>query len=43
VSPAAHLTHEPLLLHLAPEFPERLLELLAIFDDDLQTQFDILS
>jgi hypothetical protein len=43
VGPTPHLAHEPLLLHLAPEFPERLLELLAIFDGDLQTQFDILS
>ena len=40
---ATHLAHEALLLHLAPEFPKRLLELLAILDDDLQTQFDILS
>jgi len=29
----AHLTHEPLLLHLAPELAERLLELLGILDD----------
>ena len=29
----AHLTHEPLLLHFAPELAERLLELLGILDD----------
>jgi hypothetical protein len=29
----AHLTHEPLLLHLAPELAESLLELLGILDD----------
>ena len=29
----AHLAHEPLLLHLAPELAERLLELLGILDD----------
>ncbi len=29
----AHLTHESLLLHLAPELAERLLELLGILDD----------
>ena len=30
---ASHLAHEPLLLHLAAEFPKRLLELLGILDD----------
>jgi hypothetical protein len=29
----SHLTHEPLLLHLAAELPKRLLELLGILDD----------
>jgi hypothetical protein len=35
--PAAHLAHEPLLLHLAPELAQRLLEFLRILYDDLQT------
>src|SRR5205814_5434357 len=30
----AHLAHEPLLLHLAPKFPQSLLELLGILDYD---------
>jgi hypothetical protein len=30
----AHLAHEPLLLHLAAELPECLLELLRILDYD---------
>src|SRR5438477_1776982 len=30
----AHLAHEPLLLHLAPELPEGLLELFGILDYD---------
>ena len=30
---ASHLAHEPLLLHLAAEFPKRLLKLLGILDD----------
>jgi hypothetical protein len=34
--PAAHLTHEPLLLHLAPKLAQCLLELLRILYDDLQ-------
>jgi hypothetical protein len=29
----SHLAHEPLLLHLAPELAQRLLELLGILDD----------
>src|SRR5258708_6249876 len=33
VRAASHLAHEPLLLHLAAEFPKRLLELLGILDD----------
>jgi hypothetical protein len=33
VRTAAHLAHEPLLLHLAAELPKRLLELLGILDD----------
>jgi hypothetical protein len=33
VRTASHLAHEPLLLHLAAEFPKRLLELLGILDD----------
>ena len=31
-----HLAHQALLLHLAPELPQRLLELLRILDDYLQ-------
>ena len=31
---AAHLAHEPLLLHLAPELSESLFELLRILDHD---------
>jgi len=34
VRTAAHLAHEPLLLHLAPELPESLFELLRILDHD---------
>jgi hypothetical protein len=34
VRTAAHLAHEPLLLHLAAELPKRLLELLGILYDD---------
>jgi hypothetical protein len=34
VRTAAHLAHEPLLLHLAPELPKGLFELLRIFDYD---------
>ena len=34
VRTAAHLAHEPLLLHLAPELPEGLFELLRILDYD---------
>jgi hypothetical protein len=37
VCPAPHLAHEPLLLHLATELAQRLLELLRILYDDLQT------
>jgi len=33
VRTAPHLAHEPLLLHLAAEFPQSLLELLGVFDD----------
>src|ERR1700693_5040903 len=33
VRTASHLAHEPLLLHLATEFPKRLLELLGILDN----------
>src|SRR5438874_532324 len=33
VGSSAHLAHEPLLLHLAPELAERLLELLGILYD----------
>ena len=33
VRTASHLAHEPLLLHLAAELPESLLELLGILDD----------
>jgi hypothetical protein len=33
VRTASHLAHEPLLLHLAAEFPKGLLELLGILDD----------
>jgi len=33
VRTAPHLAHEPLLLHLAAEFPQGLLELLRVFDD----------
>ena len=35
--PAAHLTHEPLFLHLAPKLAQCLLEFLRIFDHDLQS------
>ena len=34
----AHLADEALLLHLAPELPQRLLELLRILDYDLQPE-----
>jgi len=34
VRTAAHLAHEPLLLHLAPELAESLFELLRILDYD---------
>jgi hypothetical protein len=34
VRTASHLAHEPLLLHLAAELPESLLELLGILDYD---------
>jgi len=33
VRTASHLAYESLLLHLAAEFPESLLELLGVFDD----------
>jgi hypothetical protein len=33
VRTASHLAHEPLLLHLAAEFPKRLFELLGVLDD----------
>src|ERR1700693_4069246 len=33
VRTAPHLAHEPLLLHLAAEFPKGLFELLGVFDD----------
>ncbi len=33
---AAHLANQALLLHLAPELSQRLLELLRILDDYLQ-------
>ncbi len=34
VRAAAHLTHEPLLLYLAPELPKSLFELLRVLDYD---------
>ena len=34
VRSATHFAHEPLLLHLATELPQRLLELLGVLDDD---------
>jgi hypothetical protein len=34
VRTAAHLAHEPLLLHLAPELAKSLFELLRILDHD---------
>jgi hypothetical protein len=34
VRTAAHLAHEPLLLHLAPELAKSLFELLGILDYD---------
>jgi hypothetical protein len=43
VSATPHLTNESLLLHLAPELSQRLLELLRILDDDLQTVITPLS
>jgi hypothetical protein len=43
VGAAPHLAHESLLLNLAPELPQRLLELLRILDDDLQTVITPLS
>jgi hypothetical protein len=43
VRPAAHLAHEALLLHLAAELAQRLLELLRIFYDDLQRVITPLS
>jgi hypothetical protein len=36
VRTAAHLANQALLLHLAPELTQRLLELLRILDDYLQ-------
>jgi hypothetical protein len=39
VRAAAHLSDQALLLHLAPELAQSLLELLRIFDDYLQTSF----
>jgi hypothetical protein len=36
VRPTAHLSHESLLLNLATELAQRLLELLRIFYDNLQ-------
>ena len=38
---AAHLPHEALLLYLAPELAQRLLELLRVLDDDLQPLFTL--
>lgn len=34
---SSHLTHQALLLHLAPELAQSLLELFRAFDDYLQT------
>jgi hypothetical protein len=38
MGPPAHLADEALLLHLSPELPQRLLELLRILDYDLQPE-----
>jgi len=43
VGAAAHLPHQPLLLDLAAELAQRLLELLRVLDDDLQTEITSLS
>jgi hypothetical protein len=43
VSPAAHLAHQTLLLHLAPELSQCLLEFLRILYDDLQRVITPLS
>ena len=43
VRPAPHLAHEPLLLDLASELAQRLLELLGILDDYLQREITSFS
>jgi hypothetical protein len=43
VRAAAHLAHEALLLHLAAELAQCLLELLRVFYDDLQRVITPLS
>jgi hypothetical protein len=43
VRPAAHLAHKALLLHLAAELSQCLLELLRILYDDLQRVITPLS